>query len=241
MELNKVPVLILAGGLGTRLRPIISDRPKVLAPLGHTTVLDFILEHLFALGLRDITLCVGYMKEKVRAHINDRSIPKDAIVSFSEEDSPLGTGGAIKKALQGCRAEMALVLNGDTIFPVDYALLLDQHTKNNADVSIALCEVEHTGRFGTVITDDTGRIIGFKEKDATNAAGMISAGVYTFKKDVIERFELPAAFSLEKDFFEKHTDEIRMHGLVFSDDFIDIGLPEDHAKAHAHVTAGRHF
>src|SRR3989344_5233916 len=152
-EFKDIRVVILAGGLGTRLRPVISDRPKVLAPLGDKVLLDYIIGNLLQWGFRDILLCVGHMKEKVREHIQEQSFPKDAIIKFSEEENPLGTGGAIKKALGDFLGETALVLNGDTLFFIDYNRLVEQHVKHNAYISICLRQINDASRFGTVLID----------------------------------------------------------------------------------------
>ncbi|MDO8557233.1 MAG: nucleotidyltransferase family protein [Candidatus Jorgensenbacteria bacterium] len=230
-KLRDVRVAILVGGAGTRLRPVLSDRPKALAPVGNKTLLDYVLDNLLQQGFRDIVLCVGYMKEKVREHIGKRSFPEGTTISFSEEENPLGTGGAIKKALSGSPSEIVLVLNGDTLFPVDYGNFIKLHIEHNAHVSLCLKHMNDAGRFGTVHTDNDNKIVGFQEKTQKREPGVINCGVYAFNKNIFNNFNMPETFSIEKDFFEKHIHTVSAYGFTFPDYFIDIGTPEDYQKA----------
>ncbi|MDP3956374.1 MAG: nucleotidyltransferase family protein [bacterium] len=230
-ELKDIRVIILAGGLGTRLRPVISDIPKVLAPIGDKTALDYIMSDLLQKGFRNIVLSVGYMKEKIREHIRRQSFSKDVTIKFSEEESPLGTGGAIKKALHYSSSDMTLIVNGDTFFPIDYSRFAREHVKHDADISIALRKVNDVSKSGAVQTDAKKRITSFNEKLGESKVGTINGGIYLFKKNILDNFDLPEIFSIEKDFFEKYIDKIKAYGFIFSDYFIDIGTPENYEKA----------
>jgi len=234
-----VRVIVLAGGMGTRLRSVISDRPKILAPIGEGVLLDRIMENLLGQGFRNITLSVGYMKEKVREYIKRQSFSPDAEINFSEEENPLGTGGAIKKAFEDIPEKTILVLNGDTFFPIDYWRFIGSHKECNADVSIGLKEVPNSGRYGRVVLNEEGRIISFKEKGSDICSGIINGGVYVFKKEVFDNLNLPEIFSIEVDFFEKHLERIKIYGFVFSDHFIDIGVPNDYKEAREYFSEGR--
>ncbi|MEK7464437.1 MAG: nucleotidyltransferase family protein [Patescibacteria group bacterium] len=230
-ELKNIRVIILAGGLGTRLQTVIADRPKVLAPIKNKTLLDYTIDNLLQCGFRDIMLSVGHMKDKMREHMKGRSFPKGTTISFSEEESPLGTGGAIKKAINNSSHEMVLVLNGDTFFPINYDHFLKQHIKHGAHVSICLSQMDDTRNFGTVTVDENNRIMNFKEKTGRGGPGLISGGMYIFGKGVLNNFDLPETFSIEKDFFEKHIRDAKVYGFVFKNYFIDIGTPESYEKA----------
>lgn len=228
---QNIDSIILAGGLGTRLRSVVSDRPKVLAPIGNKTLLDHVMDHLFSHGLHSIILSVGYMKEKIREHIERQIFPESITISFSEEEYPLGTGGAIKKALALASSDIVLILNGDTFFPIDYRRLFESHLLMNADITIGLRQIENVSQSGSVIADTEGKIIGFNEKTGENKKGVMSGGAYLFRKNIFDNFNLPDAFSIEKDFFEKHIHSVKARGLIFDDYFIDIGIPENYQKA----------
>ncbi len=231
IDTSSTPVIILAGGLGTRLRSVISDRPKALAPIDDRTILDLICDYLIGRGFREIIFSTGYMKEKIREHVSKRIYPKKISTHFSEEEKPLGTGGAIKKAMQLVLAQHALILNGDSFCPIDYEVFLHHHHNHNADISICLRYVEDTGAFGTVEVDDNANIVSFLEKTGQKKPGLMNAGIYLFRKDVFEQVSMPEVFSIEKDFFEKKFNRINIKGFNFSDYFIDIGTPQTYEKA----------
>lgn len=230
-KFRNIHVIILAGGLGTRLKSVILDRPKVLAPIGESVMLDHIIEDLLRCGFYKITLSVGHMKEKIHEYIEKKEFPKDAVINFSEEENPLGTGGAIKRAMKGLSSELALILNGDTFFSIDYKRFIEQHKEHDAEISICLRRVDNVGSSGAVFVDKNNRILSFKEKPNENASGTINGGIYIFKKNILDRFDLAEAFSVEKDFFEKYIDRVKAYGFVFPDYFIDIGTPENYRKA----------
>jgi D-glycero-alpha-D-manno-heptose 1-phosphate guanylyltransferase len=226
-----VDVIVLAGGKGTRLQSVVADVPKSLAPVGKQTMLDHILDALLIAGFRRIIFSTGYMKELVREHVAKRPFPEDVTVLFSEEQEPLGTGGAIKKAMRHVTSDLVLILNGDTYFPIEYARHIEEHRKHHAEVSLALASRDDVVHSGEVVIGAQNRITAFREKGGVSRAGLINGGVYVFNKDVLAAAGLPDAFSIEKDFFEKYLNDVRMHGFVFPDYFIDIGLPETYRKA----------
>ncbi len=230
-KLKGVRVIILAGGLGTRLRSVVSDVPKVLVDIEGKTILDRIITNLLKQGFYDIVLSVGYMKEKVREHIEKQLFLKEVKLNFLEEESALGTGGAIKRALNNFPCKTTLVLNGDTFFPIDYSIFVGKHIEKGAQASICLRWVDNVGDFGMVSIGEDNRITGFNEKTKEDKSGFINGGAYIFQKDIFEDFSLPEAFSIEKDFFEKYVREMRAYGFAFSDYFVDIGTPENYKKA----------
>ena len=193
-------VIILAGGLGTRLRPIVGVVPKCLAPIAGRPFLAWLLAWLKPLGPGRVVLSVGYLHEAVEAWAreNARDYPFEFI--FSVEDEPLGTGGGIHLALGRCSFDKVLIINGDTFFNVDLSLF---STASRGPVSIALKPMEDFDRYGEVVIDGEGRITAFREKTHC-PSGLINGGIYladrTFLLSLMS--SLPQRFSFEKDVLE---------------------------------------
>lgn len=224
---TKMEAVVLAGGMGTRLRAVIQDIPKPMAPVGGKPFLSYILDELLAQGVRRAVLSTGYMHEVVKAHYQDNY--KELELSYSIEDSPLGTGGAIKKALQLINTPHAIVLNGDTLFKANLREMKRFHLESRADISLALKKMEDSSRYGVVETND-GQVVRFREK-TNGKAGAINGGIYMLKTDLLNRKELPEKFSFEKDFMEAYYQDLRMMAYESDAYFIDIGIPEDYEKA----------
>jgi D-glycero-alpha-D-manno-heptose 1-phosphate guanylyltransferase len=218
--------IILCGGLGTRLAHVVADVPKSMAPIGDRPFLSYILDDLIAKGIRRFVLAVGYKKESVSGFYG--SDYKGVSVDYSAEDSPLGTGGAIRKALDLCKGTHVFVVNGDTFFDVDLKSMLAAATDNGFDVTIAVKQLANFDRYGTVSIDD-GVVVKFHEKAATRK-GFINGGVYLIGQRLKER--LPEGrFSFERDFMEQRTESIRIGAFPSDGYFIDIGVPEDYRRA----------
>lgn len=232
---REIDVIILVGGLGTRLKSVVSDRPKCLAKIGEITFLDCILDNLYGWGFRNIILSVGYMRDKIYDHIKKNHYQKKMVINFSEEENPLGTGGAIKKSLKLSNTKKTMILNGDTYFNIDYDLFLKKHNQSKADVSIALRHVDDTSSSGKVSIDSQNRVLSFNEKEKRSEGGTINGGVYIFERGVLEKLKFPESFSIEKDFFEKMVDRVPIYGFVFPDYFVDIGTPETYASAEKYL------
>lgn len=214
--------IILAGGLGTRLRGVVHDVPKPMAPVCDKPFLEYILEELNNNGFKKVVLAVGYKHEVIMDHFHNKY--KNIEILYSIEDSPLGTGGCIKKALNLLDDEYVYIVNGDTMFRIDYSKM-----KTSKDVMIACKYLDKFDRYGKVIIDND-RIVSFKEKEP-NQSGYFNGGIYLFKRNILNNFDLGEKFSLEKDFFEKYIDNIYIEAYKSSDYFIDIGIPEDYFKA----------
>ena len=221
--------IILAGGLGTRLRPAISGLPKSMAGINGRPFLEYLLDRLIQYGADHVILSVGYM----HAHISDYfgNKYKSLQISYAIEEQPLGTGGGIRLALEQAKSDNVLVLNGDTLFMLDLHAFNDFHADRKSLFSIALRKVDETGRYGAVNIDAKERIAGFAEKQVFGGPGYINAGVYIISKKYFLDFPLPQVFSLEKDFLEKEYMNGAFYGFTSSDYFIDIGIPEDYSKA----------
>lgn len=226
--------VVLAGGFGTRLRSVVREVPKPLAPIGDRPFLAYLFDYLIAQGVTDVVLAVGYKGGLVETGFGESY--RTLRLRYSHEEEPLGTGGAIQLALGLVSAgEPVWVLNGDTFFDCSLAALAEQHEASRADVTVALCRVEVADRYGLVELDDDLLITRFREKQA-GASGLINAGVYLLEPAALQRFDFPARFSLERDFFEAHLLDLRLVGSEQAGYFVDIGVPADYARAQTYFT-----
>ena len=224
--------IILAGGFGTRLRSVVSDVPKPMAPVNGRPFLAYLLDAVIARGVTDITLAVGYKGETVEAGFG--ASRNGATLRYSYEREPLGTGGAVALALEGYDGQDPIwILNGDTFFDADLGAVAKTHHDAGADVTLALKAMDLADRYGLVETDEGGRITRFREKQP-DAAGLINAGVYLLQPAALRLFGFPQRFSLEKDFFERHLATLNVVGVPQDGYFVDIGVPEDYERAQAH-------
>lgn len=225
--------IILAGGRGTRLRSITGDSPKVLAQVAGRPFLEHVLDGLSRHGFGRVVLAVGYGREQIRAHFNDRYAGIDLV--YSEENEPLGTGGAVRQALEFSATDHVFVLNGDTWVSVDYSAMFYAHLAQGAQLSIAVASVLELGRFGAVdITD--GRVSSFREK-GTSGPGYINAGIYLTRRALFSSLNVPKSFSFERDVLEAHLLSLRPLAFKTDGEFIDIGVPADYARANAQFGA----
>jgi len=226
-NLRGTDVVILCGGLGKRLRPVVSDRPKVLAKIGEKTFLDIIINNLLLYGFKNIILSVGHLKEQIKKHFNYRD---DYNIKFSDEEEPLGTGGALKNAKSLIRSEPFMVMNGDSICKVDFRSFVDFHIEKEALLSIVLVRSKMTEDYGSVILDNSQRITDFNAKVAGRSENIINAGMYLMKKDIFSYMPEQNKFSLEYDLFPKIINN-RCYGFLIEGEFVDIGTPERYEKA----------
>ena len=222
-------VIILAGGLGTRLRHVVSDTQKTMAPVNGRPFLSYIADGLIEKGAEKIVFAVSYHSEQIKDFFgNDH---KGARILYSEEKEPLGTGGAIKQALELCTSENVFILNGDTFFDVDFPALEKRHSALKADITLSVREVGCRDRSGVVVFDEEGNITAFNEKKAIER-GFINGGVYLVKRSITEK--LPdGKFSFETDVMEKLV--FRMAALPSDGYFIDIGVPSDFFRAQTEI------
>lgn len=229
------PALILAGGLGTRLRSVIGEVPKPMADVAGKPFLWWLLRQIETQGVADTYLSVGYRHEQVRSGMGDHFGAMR--LHYVIEDEPLGTGGAVRKALAEMPEDEVLVFNGDTFAALDLAPFVAAAQAKQADVAIAVAEVADADRYGTVDADETGMIRAFQEK-GRQGAGRINAGVYYLRKAVLlHDSTLPERFSLEQDFLAQRVGKLRLLALAGVSDFIDIGVPEDYQTAQTKVPA----
>lgn len=221
--------IILAGGMGTRLKSEIQDVPKPMAEINGKPFIEYLIRYLKNNGITHVILSVGYKAEIIENHFGNSF---DGIaISYSHETTPLGTGGGVLLAMQQAKTENIVLVNGDTLFDVPLKELAGFHTQNNATVSIALKKIDDTTRYGTIEIDKNGRITAFREKTGGHGGGLISGGTYIISKKKFLEFELPSRFSLEKDFLEKFYEKEYFWGLEFNGYFIDIGTPMAYRQA----------
>ena len=220
--------VILAGGFGTRLSHVVSDVPKPMAPVYGRPFLCYLLDRLADAGIQRVVLATGYMHEVIETYFGTGYQGLEII--YSNEDQPLFTGGAIRQAAEKIQSEDFVVLNGDTLFDIDFQQLYDFHTSHDAHLSIALRRVEDTGRYGAV-TCENDRIVAFHEKTDSQGAGDINGGIYAINRAWLLNQDLPTKFSFEKELMQPLAGDPHFYGLSFNDYFIDIGVPEDYFRA----------
>jgi histidinol-phosphate phosphatase family protein len=228
MELSRVTAVILAGGLGTRLRSKVPDQPKVLAEVGARPFLAYLLDHLAAAGCRRVVLCTGYLGEKV-ARAFGKNYGQLRLV-YSQERTPLGTGGALRLALSHVGSDPVLVMNGDSYCDTDINAFWNWHRRRQVPASVVLARVARSERYGQVKVDIDGRILEFAEKQRGAEAGWINAGIYLLSREMIQSIPHEAISSLEKDVFPRWVG-CGLSGYMSLGRFIDIGTPEDFAGA----------
>ncbi|MDY0104548.1 MAG: nucleotidyltransferase family protein [Lentimicrobium sp.] len=229
MFLKLPDVIILAGGLGTRLREAVKDIPKSMAPINGRPFLEYQLRALQAAGLERVIISTGFLGEQIQHYFG--SSYRNMEIIYSHEHEPLGTGGAVKLAFNHVQTPYALILNGDTLFKIDLDLFFQRSIEKLADVSIALRKVEDVSRYGSVECNNEGQIISFNEKKSIQQPGLINGGIYLIASRYFRRNVLAETFSLEKDFFGIRYKQDYFLGQVFSDYFLDIGIPSDYLKA----------
>lgn len=222
--------IILAGGFGTRLKSVVSDLPKPMAPINNNPFLNYQLNYLKHYGVKNVILSVGYLSEKIRDYYGNNF--NGLTIDYVIEENPLGTGGGIRLALEKCNEELVFVLNGDSFFDVNLIQFYNLHSQNKSQISLALRKVNESARYGTIEKNKENKITSFKEKSGIDKEGIINGGVYILDKHLYLQTTSPATnFSIEKDFFEKHLSTILISGFEFEGYFIDIGIPEDYLKA----------
>ena len=228
-------VLILCGGFGTRLQSVIDDRPKVLAPIHGIPFLTYQLALLKKQGFKEIVLCTGYMHDMIESHYGGGS-NYGLSITYSKEEKPLGTGGAILKAVNNFEGDMFLVLNGDTYADIDYNELIENHRRISTTVSIALISVGNSSRYGKVVIDGNGYVTSFKEKEAKEESGLINAGAYVVGKSIVDMDKFGSQIgrrcSFEREILPALVQQELVMGFAFNPFvFVDIGTPADYEKA----------
>lgn len=220
--------IILAGGLGTRLRSAVPDLPKCMAPVKGKPFIGYVIDYYRQQGIEKFIFSLGYMHEVIEDYLNKTypSLSKKYVI----ESEPLGTGGAIKLACEAASEENVLVLNGDTIFNIELNSLADFHFQHYAHCTLSLKPMTNFDRYGVVETNSNNSIKSFKEKQFYEN-GLINGGVYALHVPSFLAEGLPAKFSFEKDYLEVKYVQGNMYGVMQEGYFIDIGIPEDYERA----------
>ena len=219
--------IVLAGGLGTRLKNVIKDIPKPMADINGKPFLEYLFNYLTKYNINRVILSVGFKHEAIDKYFGKKY--KDIDIIYAVEDEPLGTGGGILNASFYPHENLVYLLNGDTFFNVDLFELFHFHSKTKADFSLSLKRLQNFDRYGTVEMNGD-RIIKFNEKKYKEE-GLINGGVYILNKYLFESLPFPEKFSFEKDFLEKYLNQFFINGYISNEYFIDIGIPEDYQKA----------
>ncbi len=222
--------IILAGGLGTRLKNVLNNIPKPMAPIDNKPFLSYLFNFLRRQGIKRIILAVGYKGDYIMNFFGEKYLDIELLYSFEDENNLLGTGGAILKASKLIKDEDFFVLNGDTIFEINLTEMYRFHKAKNADITIALKPVDNVMRYGAVEIDEEGKIINFIEK-GVEKHGLINGGIYLVSKGFIDNLSLPERFSLEQDLLQQYFGLYKFYGIMFDNYFIDIGVPEDYERA----------
>jgi D-glycero-alpha-D-manno-heptose 1-phosphate guanylyltransferase len=226
--------VILAGGLGTRLRQAVPELPKCMAPVAGKPFLSYVIDLCLQGGIRKFIFALGYKSEPIVAYLQQR-LPADSY-QLSIESEPLGTGGAIRLACEKATGNHVLVLNGDTLFRIDIGRLARRHYDHQALCTLGLKPMKDFNRYGVVEMDEATVITSFREKQHY-AQGLINGGVYVLDIAGFLAGRLPEKFSFEKDWLEKVCAQRHLFGLIDDAYFIDIGIPEDLAKAQKELSS----
>jgi D-glycero-alpha-D-manno-heptose 1-phosphate guanylyltransferase len=224
--------VILAGGLGTRLREKLPELPKCLAPIAGKPFLSWLVDYFSAQGIYEFIFALGYKKEMILEYL--KTLPPSMLWQVSVESEPLGTGGAIRKACRLAADDEVLILNGDSFFEIDLNKLSVQHAGADANCTLALKYMDNADRYGLVSLDAASRISSFKEKKPGNA-GLVNAGIYALNAGALLSNPYPEKFSFEKDFLEKEYLSGKIYGQAQEGYFIDIGIPADYERAQAEL------
>jgi len=232
-DLASVTAAILAGGLGTRLRSVVADRPKVLAEVRGRPFLAYVLDQLADAGVRTVVLCTGHLGEQVQAMFGD---PYGGLrLVYSQESSPLGTAGALRLALPLFKAETVLVMNGDSFCEANLRAFWAWHRAQGANATLLLSKVSDTRRYGRVHMDADGLVLRFDEKDDREGGGWINAGIYVFNSCLLRTIPANRAVSLEREMFPAWISR-GLYGYRGEGRFLDIGMPEEYAMAEQFFT-----
>jgi D-glycero-alpha-D-manno-heptose 1-phosphate guanylyltransferase len=231
-SLGKMTAVILAGGLGTRLRQVVADRPKVLAEVQGRPMLAYLLQRLVSSGVSYVVLCTGHMGDQVQATFGESY--RGLRLAYSQESSPLGTAGALRLALPLFESDSVLVMNGDSLCDVNLSSLCARHRALKAEGTIVLTELPDTSRYGAVRVDGEGFVASFDEKVGSSGPGWINAGIYLLNRSLIESIPADYPCSLERQMFPIWIQR-GLYGYKFKGRFLDIGTPESYALAESFV------
>jgi NDP-sugar pyrophosphorylase family protein len=225
-------VVILCGGLGTRLKAAVADRPKGLASISGRAFLDILVDELVDQGFERVVFCVGYGADQIVAHFRGRT---GAQWVFSTEDRPLGTGGAVRNASGLVHSDPFVVVNGDSFCRVPYAELFAFHESKAARATLVLSPPSERADVGLAELGADSRLLRFREKpaEAHGTPQLVNAGVYVLQRELIDVHPAASAFSLERDVVPRAIEQRACYGYRVEGPLVDIGTPERYRAAQA--------
>jgi D-glycero-alpha-D-manno-heptose 1-phosphate guanylyltransferase len=235
MRMADVDAVILAGGLGTRLRAVVADRPKVMAVINGRPFLNYLFDQLITAGIARVVLCTGYLSRQIQSCVGDSY--RTLSIVHSVESVPLGTAGALRLASQMLLSNPALVMNGDSYCAVSLERFWLSHLSAKAAATLVLARLSNTERYGRVKLGAGDEVIGFEEKGGTQGQGLINAGIYLIHRSLIDEIPIDRAVSLEREVFPKWIGR-SFYGFETDGKFLDIGTPESYASAPAFFAGG---
>lgn len=232
MSQNITEAIILAGGLGTRLRSVVPGLPKCMAPVNGIPFIAYVIHYLQEQGIKKFVFALGYKSEAFGFFLRNTLSSADYLLSV--ENEPLGTGGAIRLACRKVMNENIVVANGDTLFRVDIPALSVFHHKQKADCTIALKPMKAFSRYGAISLNKDFSVKSFEEKQYC-AGGYINGGVYALHVPAFLDKQFPDKFSFEQEYLERFCKYGKIFGIAEDAYFIDIGIPEDYKRAAAEL------
>ena len=221
LDLSEIDTVILAGGLGTRLQPVLKDLPKCLAPINGKAFIDILLDHCIDQGLRRFVLCVGFLKDQIEKHLKKR---QNCRIEFSVEKKLLGTAGALKNAEGYINSEYFLTMNGDSFIDFDVKELIK--IREDYISSILLSNHSNVSNYGTIKIDNSGFVTSFKEKTGSTLPGYINAGRYVFDKRILHYIPMDIAYSIEYELLLELIKKERISTYIIESKCVDIGTPQ---------------
>jgi len=227
-DTERVDVVILCGGMGTRLKAIVDDKPKPMAEIDKRPFIDILIGHISTFGFQRFILCAGYKAESIQEYYKNKKCRVEILIE--KEQELLGTGGAVKNVRPLIGSNPFLVLNGDSFLDMDLCKFIEFHLGKKALLSIALINAKDTKSYGSIETNSSDRIVKFCEKEEKSQESMINAGIYLFNREIFSLMPSDKNFSLEYDFFPKIVGR-EFYGYLAKGFFIDIGTPERYMQA----------
>jgi D-glycero-alpha-D-manno-heptose 1-phosphate guanylyltransferase len=229
-NIGNLCAVILVGGLGTRLRNVLTDRPKPMALVNGRPFLEVLVTRLAQAGIRDVVMCVGYRAEIIEEHFGDGS-RYGIKIRYAREKELLGTAGAVRNALDLVNSDSFFVLNGDSYCTVDFSKLAAHHACRRAAATVVAVEIADCSRYGSLRLKPDGVVEGFIEKTEASGPGWINAGIYLLQRSVVRGLTPNKCASFERDVFPALASQQNLHSIKTSGDFIDIGIPSELQRA----------
>ena len=226
--MNAMDAVILCGGMGTRLKSVVSDRPKPMAAVNGKPFIQLLVDYAAGFGFKRFILCSGYRGDVIERHFRGTSPGLEVVVS--REPEPLDTAGAVKNAEALIRTSQVLVMNGDSICRIDLRRFVKSHFSRRCRASVAVAKAADAGSFGSVVLGPGGRLLSFTEKSAAGA-GYVNAGIYVLDKTVLAAVPPGARYSLERELLPALVSAGDVCGYKTKSRIFDIGTPEGYREA----------